>query len=76
MFYGASSMHIYDPSKIHPSTSFVVSHRPSPFSSFTSEIGDGLPSLANEGVIRLCEYHGGVCMVVLAGDPPILAGRC
>ena len=66
MFYGASSMHIYDPSKIHPSTSFVVSHSPSPFSIFTSDIGNGLPSLANEGVIRLCEYHGGVCVIGVA----------
>ena len=35
--------------KIHPSTSFFVSHRPSTFSNFNSDIGSGIPYLLTEG---------------------------
>ena len=45
---GASSVHLSDPSKIHPSTSFIVSHSPSPFYNFPSDIGSGMPSLVTE----------------------------
>ena len=39
---GASSIHLSAPSKIHPITSFLVSHRTSLFSNFDSNIGSGI----------------------------------
>ena len=46
---GASYMHISTPLKIHPSTSFLVSHRSSQFSTFVSDIGSGLPYFVADG---------------------------
>ena len=52
---GDSSMQLSAPSKIHPSTYFLVSHIPSSFSISSYDIGSGLPSLVNySGVKTVC----------------------
>ena len=47
--YSASSMHLFSPSKIHPSIYFLVSHGPSNDSNFPSDIGSRIPYLATGG---------------------------
>ena len=44
-----SSMNLSSPSKIHPSTSFLVYHSHSPFYKFSSNIGSGMPSFVTSG---------------------------